>query len=135
MRATAHHFRQGFDSLGGIQTFDDVILWARSVDADYRKQLALTLGSKKPRQWLMVNIYVFAVAMERRQLIDRIHQSCLSRNFALRDQPRSKFAVILLLLSFLGRETYPRWLRSRMARKLEAAWDQNVLPEQIGYWV
>lgn len=119
----------------GISTFDDVILWARWADQEYRRRLETAPSPRSARVWLTLIVHDFAVQMERQGLMDRVHSSVVRRSSSLRITPRSGLAVILLLLSLLSRERYPRWLRFNIASKLALARAAGIQRKDLENWL
>lgn len=119
----------------GISTFDDVILWACWADQEYRRRLATAPSPRSARVWLTLIVHDFAVQMERQGLVERVHSSVVRRSSSLRMTPRSSFAVILLLLSLLSRETYPRWLRFNIASRMAGARAAGIQRKNLENWL
>lgn len=118
-----------------VSTFDDVILWARWADQEYRRRLETAPSPRSARVWLALVVHDFAVQIERQGLMDRVHSSVVRRSSALRVTKRSGFAIILLLLSLLSQDRYPRWLRFNIAAKLSRARSAGVKRHDLEGWI
>lgn len=118
-----------------ICTFEDAQGYARRLQARYERIKSQSNGQGAATYCILPCIYDFTHAMQRQNKIERIHQSCISRMPNSRIQPRSDFAVVMLLLALENPTVFNRHWRHRLNTALEKAAENRIPTRLVAHWV